>query len=101
VEPKEHSAKNSNRNSIKLRFAIAARSAIFGTFCMAKSQQSDTNQRFRPQFEAQLWAAAGRMRGHMNASEYKHIVLSQQSCARLLDPCRNPCLPSASTCFFN
>ena len=24
-------------------------------------------------FEAQLWAAADKMRGHMDASEYKHV----------------------------
>lgn len=26
-------------------------------------------------FEAQLWAAADKMRGHMDASEYKHVAL--------------------------
>ena len=26
-------------------------------------------------FEAQLWAAADKMRGHMDAGEYKHVVL--------------------------
>ena len=26
-------------------------------------------------FEAQLWAAADKMRGHMDASEYKHVCL--------------------------
>src|SRR6478736_4193521 len=26
-------------------------------------------------FEAKLWAAADKMRGHMDASEYKHVVL--------------------------
>jgi hypothetical protein len=26
-------------------------------------------------FEAQLWAAADKMRGHMDASEYKHACL--------------------------
>ncbi len=26
-------------------------------------------------FEAQLWAAADKLRGHMDASEYKHVVL--------------------------
>jgi type I restriction enzyme M protein len=26
-------------------------------------------------FEAQLWAAADKMRGHMDASEYKHVSL--------------------------
>lgn len=26
-------------------------------------------------FENQLWAAADKMRGHMDASEYKHVVL--------------------------
>ena len=26
-------------------------------------------------FETQLWAAADKMRGHMDAAEYKHVVL--------------------------
>ena len=26
-------------------------------------------------FEQKLWAAADKMRGHMDASEYKHVVL--------------------------
>src|SRR5436309_14088952 len=26
-------------------------------------------------FEAQLWAAADKMRGHMDAAEYKHVTL--------------------------
>jgi type I restriction enzyme M protein len=26
-------------------------------------------------FKAQLWAAADKMRGHMDASEYKHVCL--------------------------
>ena len=26
-------------------------------------------------FESQLWAAADKLRGHMDASEYKHVVL--------------------------
>ena len=26
-------------------------------------------------FENQMWAAADRLRGHMDASEYKHVVL--------------------------
>ena len=26
-------------------------------------------------FEATLWAAADKLRGHMDASEYKHVVL--------------------------
>src|SRR6266567_631338 len=26
-------------------------------------------------FEAQLWAAADKLRGHMDAGEYKHVVL--------------------------
>jgi len=34
-----------------------------------KSNDSNLN------FEAQLWAAADKMRGHMDASEYKHVCL--------------------------
>ena len=26
-------------------------------------------------FEAQVWAAADKMRGHMDASEYKHVCV--------------------------
>jgi len=26
-------------------------------------------------FQSQLWAAADKLRGHMDASEYKHVVL--------------------------
>jgi type I restriction enzyme M protein len=26
-------------------------------------------------FENQMWAAADKLRGHMDASEYKHVVL--------------------------
>jgi type I restriction enzyme M protein len=26
-------------------------------------------------FESQLWAAADKLRGHMDSSEYKHVVL--------------------------
>jgi type I restriction-modification system DNA methylase subunit len=35
----------------------------------SKSDDSGLN------FEAQLWAAADKMRGHMDASEYKHVCL--------------------------
>lgn len=34
-----------------------------------------TNNRANLGFENQLWAAADKMRGHMDASEYKHVVL--------------------------
>ncbi len=34
-------------------------------------------------FEAQLWAAADKMRGHMDASEYKHVCLVQVLVAML------------------
>ncbi len=39
-----------------------------------KTAESKSN-RSTLDFEAQLWAAADKMRGHMDASEYKHIVL--------------------------
>src|SRR5216110_2290921 len=39
-----------------------------------KKDTSNTNE-FSLNFEAQLWAAADKMRGHMDASEYKHVCL--------------------------
>ena len=42
---------------------------------MAKgTNQKDTNGPALG-FEAQLWAAADKMRGHMDAAEYKHVAL--------------------------
>jgi type I restriction enzyme M protein len=44
---------------------------------MARNQKDKNNGNGRGQlrFEAQLWAAADKMRGHMDASEYKHVCL--------------------------
>ena len=42
--------------------------------CMAKGNDQKTNGSALD-FEAQLWAAADKMRGHMDASEYKHVCL--------------------------
>jgi type I restriction enzyme M protein len=44
---------------------------------MARNQKDKNNGKGRGQlgFEAQLWAAADKMRGHMDASEYKHVRL--------------------------
>ncbi len=36
---------------------------------------ANTNNGANLGFESQMWAAADKMRGHMNASEYKHVVL--------------------------
>ncbi len=36
---------------------------------------SKTNNGANLGFENQLWAAADKLRGHMDASEYKHVVL--------------------------
>jgi type I restriction enzyme M protein len=40
---------------------------------MAKTQKTANGSALN--FEAQLWAAADKMRGHMDASEYKHVCL--------------------------
>ena len=40
---------------------------------MAKTQKTANGSAL--DFEAQLWAAADKMRGHMDASEYKHVCL--------------------------
>jgi type I restriction enzyme M protein len=42
---------------------------------MAKGKKSNGNGNNHLGFEAELWAAADKMRGHMDASEYKHVVL--------------------------
>jgi type I restriction-modification system DNA methylase subunit len=44
---------------------------------MPRIQKDKNNGNGRGQlgFEAQLWAAADKMRGHMDASEYKHVCL--------------------------
>jgi hypothetical protein len=36
---------------------------------------SKTNNGANLGFENQMWAAADKLRGHMDASEYKHVVL--------------------------
>ena len=41
---------------------------------MAKAKNKTTNSDGL-NFEAQLWAAADKMRGHLDASEYKHVCL--------------------------
>jgi hypothetical protein len=44
---------------------------------MAKVRISETKSNsWDLGFEAQLWAAADKMRGHMDGSEYKHVCLS-------------------------
>jgi type I restriction-modification system DNA methylase subunit len=56
-------------------FATAARSAILALFRMAKGNAQKSTNGSALDFEAQLWAAADKMRGHMDASEYKHVCL--------------------------
>src|ERR1035437_8699553 len=51
-------------------FALRCRS-----ICMAKSNNQKQSNGSNLDFEAQLWAAANKMRGHMDASEYKHVCL--------------------------
>ena len=42
---------------------------------MAKGNHQKPANGSALEFEAQLWAAADKMRGHMDASEYKHVCL--------------------------
>ncbi len=42
---------------------------------MAKGNNQKSTNGSALDFEAQLWAAADKMRGHMDASEYKHLCL--------------------------
>jgi type I restriction enzyme M protein len=42
---------------------------------MAKGNTQKPSNSSALDFEAQLWAAADKMRGHMDASEYKHVCL--------------------------
>jgi len=42
---------------------------------MARGNSLKTASGSMPNFETHLWAAADRMRGHMDASEYKHVCL--------------------------
>ena len=42
---------------------------------MAKGNNQKQSDGSALDFEAQLWAAADKMRGHMDASEYKHVCL--------------------------
>jgi type I restriction enzyme M protein len=44
-------------------------------FIMAKYSSQKPSDGSALDFEAQLWAAADKMRGHMDASEYKHVCL--------------------------
>ena len=39
------------------------------------SKQKNSTNGSDLDFEAQLWAAADRLRGHMDAPEYKHVCL--------------------------
>jgi type I restriction enzyme M protein len=43
--------------------------------CMAEGNSQKTANGSAYDFEAQLWAAADKIRGHMHASEYKHVCL--------------------------
>jgi type I restriction enzyme M protein len=41
----------------------------------SKRISSNKNNGATLDFQGQLWAAADKLRGHMDASEYKHVVL--------------------------
>jgi len=42
---------------------------------MAKRKAKDTSSKNTQTFEQTLWAAADKLRSHMDAAEYKHVVL--------------------------
>jgi len=42
---------------------------------MAKGKKANGNGNSHPGFEATLWATADKLRGHLDAAEYKHVVL--------------------------
>ncbi|WP_437186790.1 type I restriction-modification system subunit M N-terminal domain-containing protein [Planctomicrobium sp. SH668] len=42
---------------------------------MAKKRSSQQSNGANLGFEEKLWAAADKLRGHMDAAEYKHVVL--------------------------
>jgi type I restriction enzyme M protein len=42
---------------------------------MAKRRNANQNSGANLGFEEKLWAAADKLRGHMDAAEYKHVVL--------------------------
>src|SRR5512132_3609131 len=44
---------------------------------MAKPRSAKANGGANLGFEATLWAAADKLRGHMDAAEYKHVVLGR------------------------
>src|ERR1051325_9811954 len=60
---------SSRPNSVKLRASGEA-------FPMARQKtEKRVNGGANLGFEATLWAAADKLRGHMDAAEYKHVVL--------------------------
>jgi type I restriction enzyme M protein len=54
---------------------LPGRRRSIATYCMAKGNNQKPADGSALDFEAQLWAAADKMRGHMDASEYKHVCL--------------------------
>ena len=48
---------------------------------MAKSNNQKQSNGSNLDFEAQLWAAADKMRGHMDASEYKTLRSANTNCS--------------------
>jgi type I restriction enzyme M protein len=43
--------------------------------CMAKKRADKSGTSANIGFEEKLWAAADKLRGHVDAAEYKHVVL--------------------------
>jgi hypothetical protein len=60
-------------NSVLCRVRVVQYAS--GHICMARVNDQKQGNGSALGFEAQLWAAADKMRGHMDASEYNHVVL--------------------------
>jgi len=60
------------------------RNHIHGT---AEHQETEDQQGANLGFEATLWAAADKLRGHMDAAEYKHVVLGLIFLKYISDAC--------------
>ena len=66
---------------------------------MAKGNSAKTANGSAWEFEAQLWAAADKMRGHRDASEYKRVCLDRNLGPRTADSFRQDLHPDLKADF--